>query len=306
MAPKKPNTLYIKPTTEIKFNDVKETDWFYGDVMSAVDMGLINGKNIGVYAPNDNLTYAEAAKLAACMHQLYMEGVVTLKNGTANWYDTYVDYCVDNGIITKEYNYNEKATRAGYMVIFAHALPDEALKAVNNVPDNSIPDVPTSSAYSPEVYKLYRAGILQGSDEIHSCKPYDNIKRSEVAAILSRMMDETKRVKFSMGEEEQVPEETKPEENREPEKENSETENAQPKAPEIKYVKDLAGQNITIRGYGENQSDISNYLHSISSLPYISRLDVVAIEEHKIEDGIYNIFEITVTGVGYNENQIQG
>ena len=49
---------------EIKFNDVKETDWFYGDVMSAVEMGLINGKGEGVYAPNDNLTYAEAAKLA--------------------------------------------------------------------------------------------------------------------------------------------------------------------------------------------------------------------------------------------------
>ena len=203
---------FTASAAEIKFNDVKETDWFYGDVMSAVDMGLINGKGEGVYAPNDNLIYAEAAKLAACMHQLYMEGVVTLKNGTANWYDTYVDYCVDNGIITKEYNYNEKATRAGYMVIFAHALPDEALKAVNNVPDNSIPDVPTSSAYSPEVYKLYRAGILQGSDEIHSCKPHENIKRSEVAAILSRMMDDTKRVKFSTGKEEQKPEEQKPEE----------------------------------------------------------------------------------------------
>ena len=197
---------------EIKFNDVKETDWFYGDVMSAVDMGLINGKGEGVYAPNDNLTYAEAVKLAACMHQLYIDGVVTLKNGTANWYDTYVDYCVDNGIITKEYNYNEKATRSGYMVIFAHALPDDALKAINNVPDNSIPDVPSSRAYAPEVYKLYRAGILQGSDDAHSCKPLDNIKRSEVAAILSRMMDETKRVKFSMGDEEQTPEETKPEE----------------------------------------------------------------------------------------------
>ena len=177
---------------EIKFNDVKETDWFYGDVMSAVEMGLINGKNIGIYAPNDNLTYAEAAKLAACMHQLYMEGIVTLKNGTANWYDTYVDYCVDNGIITKEYNYNEKATRSGYMVIFAHALPDDALAKINNVADGSIPDVPMTRAYAPEVYKLYRAGILQGSDAEHNCKPLDNIKRSEVAAILSRMMDETK------------------------------------------------------------------------------------------------------------------
>ena len=100
--------------------------------------------------------------------------------------------------------------------------------------------------------------------------------------------------------------EKKPEENNETEKEDDEKEITKPETPTIKYEKDLSGQNITIRGYGASQGDISNYLHSISSLPYISRLDVVAIEEHKIEDGIYNIFEITVTGVGYNENQIQG
>lgn len=100
--------------------------------------------------------------------------------------------------------------------------------------------------------------------------------------------------------------EKKPEENNETEKEDGEKEITKPETPTIKYEKDLSGQNITIRGYGASQGDISNYLHSISSLPYISRLDVVAIEEHKIEDGIYNIFEITVTGVGYNENQIQG
>lgn len=66
--------------------------------------------------------------------------------------------------------------------------------------------------------------------------------------------------------------------------------------PVIKYEKDLCQQSITIRGYGSSQSDISNYLHSISELSYITKINVVAIEEHKIENGIYNIFEITVEG----------
>lgn len=74
-----------------------------------------------------------------------------------------------------------------------------ALPEINSVPDNSIPDVPVTRAYAPEVYKLYRAGILQGSDAEHSCKPLDNIKRGEVTAILTRMMDNTKRVRFSIG-----------------------------------------------------------------------------------------------------------
>ena len=189
------------------FTDVAETNWFYDDVLFAVKLGLVNGKSETEYKPDDNLTYAEAVKLAACMHQLYTKGEITLKNGDP-WYQSYVDYCVENGIIDKEYNYSDKATRSGYMTIFAKALPDEALKEINNVPDNSIPDVPTMRAYAPGVYKLYRAGILQGSDDAHSCKPLDNIKRSEVAAILARMMDESKRVKFSLGEEE--PEEVTP------------------------------------------------------------------------------------------------
>ena len=180
------------------FTDVATDSWYYEDVDNAVRLGIINGKTATTFAPDDNLTYAEAIKLAACMNQLYNEGVVTIKNGNP-WYQTYVDYCVDNGIIDKEYKYDDYATRSGYMVIFANALPDEALEKINNVPDSSIPDVPMTRAYSKAVYKLYRAGILQGSDAAHNCKPLDNIKRSEVAAILSRMMDKTKRVKFSMG-----------------------------------------------------------------------------------------------------------
>ena len=210
---------FVANAAEFKFTDVPESEWYHGDVKSAVEMGLINGKSETIYAPEDNLTYAEAIKLAACMHQLYMDGVVTLKNGDP-WYQTYVDYCFNNNIINTEYDYDAKATRSGYMVIFANALPDEALAKINSVPDNSIPDVPSTRAYAPAVYKLYRAGILQGSDAEHNCKPSDNIKRSEVAAILSRMMDETKRVKFSMGEEEEeTTEEEKTEEKDETEEE---------------------------------------------------------------------------------------
>lgn len=204
----------------LSFTDVPKNSWYYEDVKGAVESGIVNGKSDTEYKPNDNLTYAEAVKLAACMHQLSEEGVITLKSGSP-WYQSYVDYCVDNGIITKRkaelYNYNDKATRAGYMEIFANALADEDLKQINYVPDNSIPDVPSSKAYAEGVYKLYRAGILQGVDAEHNCKPLDNIKRSEVAAIITRMMDKDKRVEFGIGEEPEKEPDKEPE--KEPEKE---------------------------------------------------------------------------------------
>ena len=223
-----------------KFTDVKPDSWYYEDVDNAVRLGIINGKTETTFAPDDNLTYAEAIKLAACMYQLYKDGSVYLVPGGNPWYQIYVDYAKDHGIITENFfykvsNINEKATRAGYMEIFANALPDEALKAINQVPDGSIPDVPMIHESSISIYKLYRAGILTGVDAKHNCKPEDNIKRCEVAAIITRMMDETKRVKFSMGttSEEPKPEESKTEE---PETEKPKLEipkDAEP-APEIK------------------------------------------------------------------------
>ena len=150
---------------EVPFKDVAKNTWYYDAVGTAYEMKLINGKGAtDTYKPDDNMTYAEAIKLAACMNQLHTKGAVTLVNGTVNWYDTYVEYCKTNGIISKDYNYNEKATRAGYMEIFEKALPDSALEEINNVPDNFIPDVKMDASYAAAVYKLYRAGILAGVD----------------------------------------------------------------------------------------------------------------------------------------------
>ena len=180
------------------FKDVPETAWYHDDVVAAASLNLINGKAADRFAPDDNLTYAEAIKLAACMNQLSTEGKVTLTNGNP-WYQTYVDYCKANKIISKEYNYTENTTRAGYVEIFANALTDDALKAINQVRDGAIPDVPMSAAYAPSVYKMYRAGILQGVDLDYNFNPNASIRRGEVATILVRMMVEDRRVKFDIG-----------------------------------------------------------------------------------------------------------
>ncbi len=188
------------------FKDVPEDAWYYNDVKNAVDDGLINGKSASAFCPDDDLTYAEAVKLAACMHEVAAAGSVSLKNGDP-WYRPYADYAKEKGIITREYDWNAPATRSGYIEIFAHALPDSLLAPLNEVPDGSISDVPMSHPQAAEIYKLYRAGILEGSDgalnggwEKRLCKPGDSIKRSEVAAVLTRMTRPETRKLFSMTE----------------------------------------------------------------------------------------------------------
>ena len=187
-----------------RFADVPETAWYYKDVESAVAQGLVTGTSATTYFPDKNLTYAEAVKLAACMHRKVTTGSTEFSSGSP-WYQPYVDYAKANKIITKDYDWSQNATRAGYMEIFANAIPETgllsgyaALNEINRVDDNAIPDVSMSHPQAAAIYKLYRAGILQGSDSAHNCNPSSAIRRSEVATILTRMMNPVKRISFEM------------------------------------------------------------------------------------------------------------
>ena len=194
LAPKGVEEEYVFP-----FTDVKETDWFYDAVAGANQMGLINGKSATIYAPEDNMTYAEAVKLAVCMNILYNGGnpAEDIKNGTDVWFSTYMTYALDNGIIDEDLTpkADENITRKEYAYIFSKALPAEAFAEKNEIPSGSIPDVKEEKlAQDKAIYTFYRAGILAGVDVKGTFKPSDNIKRSEVAAILIRMMDPSARV----------------------------------------------------------------------------------------------------------------
>ncbi len=68
------------------------------------------------------------------------------------------------------------------------------------------------------------------------------------------------------------------------------------KLTEITYRQDLAGEQIVIRGYSANQESLSNFIYDITHFSYIGSAKITAIEEHTIENGRYNIFEIVVTG----------
>jgi len=198
-------TLYAKWTEKVvtpkpfPFVDVSQNAWYYSDVKTAWEQGLVDGTSATTFAPNDNLTYAEAVKLAACMHQLYTTGKVTLENReNGPWYQTYVDYAKANGIISGDFDWNAPATRAEYMAILAKALPDEAYEVINTIADGAIPDVPMTHPQAAAIYRLYRAGIVQGLDGAHNCNPGAYITRAEVAAILTRMMNPDARIMFSI------------------------------------------------------------------------------------------------------------
>ena len=181
----------------LKFDDVPSDAWYYKDVKTTVSLGLINGKTSTTFAPDDRMTYAEIVKLAACINQLYYDGVVTLKNGEP-WYQSYVDYCVQNGIISKTYKWTNHAKRGDCLEILSKAIPEFALEEINSIPDNYIVDVPASHPQAKAIYTLYRAGVMQGVDKRHRCKPSFYSDRKEIATFAVRMLDQSRRKHFDI------------------------------------------------------------------------------------------------------------
>ncbi len=190
--------LQIILQNRLPFVDVPEGAWYYADVKLAYQSGLMNGKTATLFAPEEDMTTAEAVKLAACMHQLKNEGAVSLSAGTGIWYQPYVDYAKDKEIVVVDLDWSQKITRAGFMEIFARLISEEET-LLNDVPDGFIPDVEMTHPSAEAIYKLYRAGVVQGSDAERNCKPFGYIKRSEIASILTRMMRESSRIVFMPG-----------------------------------------------------------------------------------------------------------
>lgn len=168
------------------FHDVGD-DWFRDYVAAVYELGLMQGDTEGMFLPDKGVTLAETCALAARIHQLYFTGSAEFSQGSP-WYQVYVDYCHEKGILNGDYDdYDAPANRREFAVLLSCALPESALPVINDIEDGSIPDVVAGGAGVAAIYRLYRAGILTGNDVYGTFAPESDIKRSEVAAIVSRM-----------------------------------------------------------------------------------------------------------------------
>lgn len=180
------------------FADISDGYWYGKYVAKAYTLGLVCGRENGSFVPDGNVTLAEAAALAARVHSIYYTGQAHFVQGEP-WYQVYVDYCIEKGIIGQQQReWNAEATRREFAEILCGSLPTAALMTINDVPDGAIPDVAPGDESAGEIYCLYRAGILTGADEEGSFRPDENIMRSAMSTILSRMVVQSMRVHFSM------------------------------------------------------------------------------------------------------------
>lgn len=186
------------------FSDVPENAWYAADVEAVQEYGIINGVGNNRFDPDGTLTIAEALTMAVRTNARHNSAEVPVAEGA--WYQGAVNYATENGMIsgTEFADYNANATRAQMAYLFANALPESEYTAINDV--TALPDVKEQTQYSDEIFLLYNAGILTGSDKYGTFKPNDTIIRAEAAAIINRVVDPSKRKEVEVNLEVEEPE----------------------------------------------------------------------------------------------------
>ena len=170
-----------------QFTDVAAEAWYAGSVADAYEIGFMRGTAENAFSPDDGVTVAEGITMASRIHAINGGEAAPGNSESGNWYDSYVAYAVGKGIITAETfdDYERPMTRAEMATVFCDALPADYFTAINAV--DAVPDVNERAPYAEKILRLYRAGVVMGSDKYGTSNPDASIKRSECAAIIVRV-----------------------------------------------------------------------------------------------------------------------
>ncbi len=172
------------------FSDVTLDDWFFEDVCSAFEDGLMKGKEEGAFDPNGTLSRAEAATVLWNLDgntEPKSSGNFTDTEGT--WYEDVADWAVDTGILhSLDDHFNGAAPVSREEIafmIYNYALytgEDVSVTSTRlNFPDAKDVD---SWALVPMVWCVEQ-GIFQGDGD-GALKPDDTITRAAMASVMER------------------------------------------------------------------------------------------------------------------------
>lgn len=182
--------------SEAHFTDVPQ-DWSLPYISACYEMGLMSGRGQGLFAPDGQVSLAEGITVAARVHSLRQGGEGEFPLGDP-WYASAVEYAQINGIMALGDigDYSLPASRAQLADLLARALPLEDYSPINEVA--SLPDVTQDHPYAESIFRLYRAGILTGSDVYGTFSPEAAITRGEMAAILCRLVQPERRMTLAL------------------------------------------------------------------------------------------------------------
>lgn len=183
---------FKKQTEYTGFSDVPIFSWYEESVKTVCEYGLMAGTDAGLFKPKGEMTLAEGLAIACRLHNIYYGGTGEFEQSSP-WFQVYVDYAAKNDILsftdspTADF-YTGIISKEIFAYLITHALPKDAYKDINHIGFGLIPGVTIYTTYAEEIYQLFNAGVLTGSDSSGTFNEEERITRAEASTILARVV----------------------------------------------------------------------------------------------------------------------
>ena len=175
------------------FTDVKPDAWYYDYVVTAKELGIMQGHTDGTFAPNATLTRAQLVQILANYAGADTEGLTTssfsdVKSGA--WYMPALAWAEKNGCVQGftdgTFRPNVPVTREQFCTILSRYIQKQG--ADYPTKDVTFTDEDAIGSFAKEhVAYCASIGLVNGRKD-GSFAPKANIKRAEAAAIMVRLV----------------------------------------------------------------------------------------------------------------------
>ena len=172
----KPSEPETPDTPVFPFYDVTVRDWYYSAVKYVYEKGLMDGVDVGVFAPNNTLTRAMVWTIIA-----RAEGVDT--TGGATWYAKAQEWVTAKGISDGE-NPSAAITRQELVTMLYRLAGEPAVSGTITAPDAASVSTWATNAMTWAM----NIGLVEG-DENGAVTPTATATRAQAAALIMRYLE---------------------------------------------------------------------------------------------------------------------
>ena len=184
------NTYTLKATTADQFSDVDTNDWYYNNVMRAVELGILSGYSDGTFRPMNNITRRDFAIMLAQSlgHDNDEKATSPFKDVADTDYGvSSIAYLYENEITVGDSNGNfnpdANITRQEAAIMLV-----KAFEATGTSSDLYADDAQIASWAKSFVYTAKAAGLMKGDDH-NEFNPTDRLTRAEAASAMVNAVD---------------------------------------------------------------------------------------------------------------------
>ena len=180
------------------FTDIKESDWFYGDVEFVVKNSLFNGTGAAIFNPDMPMTRGMLVTVLGRLYGVNVNGYAASSFGdvaAGQYYAPYVEWAKEAGIVggvgNNKFAPDSDISRQDLAVIVMRYA---------EYADKQIPVTQQSVAFTDEavirdyaksaIRTLYKGGIISGVGN-NRIDPQGSATRAQVSAILHRFIEKT-------------------------------------------------------------------------------------------------------------------